>query len=644
MTLTGALAACLCAVALAVSLGTGAPSAGADSACPNETIRAAQGATHTADCRAWERVSPADKGGGDIVAGDESIVAEKEGNGATFNSLYGFGDTVGSGAVGRTTYLARRGPTGWSTHSLMPTPAPEANQVLFAKDTMQVFSEDLSTALLWAYDLPSVTDDTPERMNLYVEDTATRALRPVSVSQVQKLPFQSFLDPNSAPISGVSDDAKHLAFANTTQMLPDAAAGQENVYKWDDGALSVAGKLPGESSAPVAGSSIAYRNVRGTMSADGTRLAFTSSGQLYIRIENTRTDLVSESENPAFALPEEAQNVHFEGMTPDGRNVFFTTDSPLLEEDTAPGPDLYRWTYGPDPEHERNLTLITDDGGALSDSGFGGSLVGMSDDGQVVYVHDIGGFITIWNGGVTATVDPSAPRPTEPNEWLTLVSTEPGNGRVSPDGNWLTYIKNQQMYVYDRADETLTCVSCPGGASLRPQLTKSYYDNATFRPRFLSNGGRVFFTSTASLVPQDVNTVADVYEYDGPTGKLSLVSSGTGRQPSEFADASASGNDVFFVTRAQLVPSDHDEYADLYDARVGGGFDEAEAPSSPCLGEACQGAGAGTPNGPPISSTGATRGNLKPHRCAKGRTRVKRHGKVRCVKHKQRGHHRGGSK
>lgn len=663
----GALAAFLAAAVFAAVLGTRAPSAGAVAACPNEAIRAAQRSTHTADCRAWERVSPADKGGGDIIAEGESIVAAQGGDGAIFDSRNGFGDTIGSGAVGRTTYLARRGPAGWFTHSLTPTPRPEANQVLIANTKVEVFSDDLKTALTWAYDLPAVSDDTPQRMNLYVEDTATRSFRPVSVSQVDQLQPTDFSDPVSAPILGVSDDARHFAFASSTQMLTDAApTPTQSIYKWDEGTLSVAGKLP-DGKAPSAAASVSPQAVRGTMSADGTRLAFISTGdgsdpapQLYLHIDGRSTAWVSEPERSSWEDGTDKSrpaNVQNEGMTPDGKNVFFTSESPLLDADTAAGPDLYRWTDGPDPEHESNLTLITHNGGALSDLGsFGNALVGMSDDGSVVYVHDNGGFITVWNDGVTSTVDPSVPRENNGKAGLGLTVTQPGNSRVSADGNWLAYINNQsQMWVYDRKDDSRTCVSCPGGASLTPELTNGgRLDRSTLRPRFLSNNGRVFFTSTGALVPADINGVADVYEYDSHTGKLGLLSSGTGNQPSEFADASAGGDDVFFVTRAQLAPSDHDEYADLYDARVGGGFDEAEAPNSPCLGEACQGAGAGAVGGPPISSTGATRGNLKTHRtprCRKGTRPVKRHGKTRCQKTKHPGKqkrdaggNRGGSK
>ena len=76
------------------------------------------------------------------------------------------------------------------------------------------------------------------------------------------------------------------------------------------------------------------------MSADGSRQSFLSGGQLYLRIDAARTALVSESENEGVA----ASDAFFEGMTPDGKNVFFVTDTPLLAADTAPGPTF---TAGP---------------------------------------------------------------------------------------------------------------------------------------------------------------------------------------------------------------------------------------------------------------------------------------------------------
>ena len=164
--------------------------------------------------------------------------------------------------------------------------------------------------------------------------------------------------------------------------------------------------------------------------------------------------------------------VHFEGMTPDGKNVFFVSDTPLLAGDTAPGPDLYRWSDSADPAHDANLTLITNDGPAINISPFGGSLVGMSDDGRRVYVHDRRPADAVGGRRDERCRPVCAPqwRLSDPNGQLTLAAWGPGFGRVSPDGNWLAYIDftDSRMYLYDRRAGTRTCVSCPGDASVVP--------------------------------------------------------------------------------------------------------------------------------------------------------------------------------
>ena len=240
--------------------------------------------------------------------------------------------------------------------------------------------------------------------------------------------------------------------------------------------------------------------------------------------------------------------------------------------------------------------MITNTGGALHDSGgFGAALVGMSDDGRRVYVIESSGHLTLWDDGVTTIVDPSVPREgAAPKQQITLSATQPGNGRVSPDGNRLAYIKGGVMYLYDHANESLTCASCSayGGsaqASVEPQMTSGNgYDYIASRPRFLTDDGQVFFSTKTALVPEDTNGIFDVYEFDGQSGELHLLSSGTGSEPAMFADASRSGDDVFFATRQPLTGSDPDGVLDLYDARVGGGLPEPPPVPSPCSGESCQ--------------------------------------------------------
>jgi hypothetical protein len=129
----------------------------------------------------------------------------------------------------------------------------------------------------------------------------------------------------------------------------------------------------------------------------------------------------------------------------------------------------------------------------------------------------------------------------------------------------------------------------------------------------LSDDGRyVFFSTAEALVPEDTNGRFDAYEYDTTDGSVHLISSGTDTSDSYFLDASASGHDVYFVTRQQLAGWDTDNAYDLYDARVGGGFPDPPVLVE-CRGEACHGpAGAAPPSEPPFSATLSGAGNLTP--------------------------------
>ncbi len=122
-------------------------------------------------------------------------------------------------------------------------------------------------------------------------------------------------------------------------------------------------------------------------------------------------------------------------------------------------------------------------------------------------------------------------------------------------------------------------------------------------------------------------------EYSPPNeGCLALISSGRDPADVRFIDASANGNDVFFATGLSLLSSDPG-LIDVYDARVNGGFPAPPPPPQICQGEACQAPGPAPQAPTPSSQSYSGPGNLKPARkCAKGKRKVKRGGKVRCVK------------
>ena len=111
-----------------------------------------------------------------------------------------------------------------------------------------------------------------------------------------------------------------------------------------------------------------------------------------------------------------------------------------------------------------------------------------------------------------------------------------------------------------------------------------------------ADGGVVIFRTAAPLVSHDTNagahpicheresglpdTGCDIYEWEEQGhgtctevgGCVSLISSGHAPEGDTEAVISSSGRDILFRTTAALVPEDTDGVADIYDARVEGGF------------------------------------------------------------------------
>jgi hypothetical protein len=179
-----------------------------------------------------------------------------------------------------------------------------------------------------------------------------------------------------------------------------------------------------------------------------------------------------------------------------------------------------------------------------------------------------------------ASCDPSGARPHGVRyQELALRNIDGGGGK----GTWI--------------NEGLVAANVPAWTAFKPALSR-------YQDRYLSDQGRLFFNTVDALVPQDSNGTLDVYEYE-PSGVgscteatatvsprsdgcVGLISSGTASRESVFLDASENGDDVFFLTTAQLSKRDTDTTYDVYDARVGGGEPEPVAPVE-CQGDACQG-------------------------------------------------------
>jgi Tol biopolymer transport system component len=97
-----------------------------------------------------------------------------------------------------------------------------------------------------------------------------------------------------------------------------------------------------------------------------------------------------------------------------------------------------------------------------------------------------------------------------------------------------------------------------------------------------------------SCTSQQLNHGPGCEVYVWHNGSVNMISDGQDPNGAVYAGMSATGSDVFFQTRAQLVGQDADALGDIYDGRIGGGF-PAPSPEPSCSGEACQGSAPAAP-------------------------------------------------
>lgn len=598
------------------------------------------------DGRVWERVSPTDKLGSDILGGTQFAVPEASirsqaadhGDAVTFSSSGKFG---GDGAPAFSQYLAKRGPEGWSTVGINPRQLP--NVSIRNPNRYEWFSDDLTMGIVSTN--ASLNPDAPERVvNLYLRDNATGMVQTISNGDESTPKGTNFLS------RGASADGTHVVFyLSSSGTLFERVVGGEvrEVGILPDGTPTVANLGGSVHSAETTGLN--------PVSDDGSRVFFTAEefgdfGDkiLYVRENGATTREIGrgafqgarssdggvafliggpDSSKPSLLrwdasapagsdLIELTAGISANGsvlgttaMTDDAETVYFVAVGDLTGEGSHRHPNLYRWRQG---EGVRFIATVGD--------------------------NDTG----LWTEDVIAEGGPSAGQPFR-------------QARVTPNGRYLAFISRRsltaydtdgtsQIYIYDSAVDRLACASC--GLVTPKSKTGSWLlscqaigggcsGNDYFNRNLSQDGRRLIFDSGDALVPRDTNGTIDVYEWQD--GELHLLSSGTSAAPSRFVDASVDGDDVFFTTAQQLAPSDRDDLVDIYDARVGGRVEPKVG--VPCVADECQ----GTPTPPPAFRTPATasvgaNGNASPRkpRCRKGR--VLRKGKCAARKSNRKGH------
>jgi hypothetical protein len=426
---------------------------------------------------------------------------------------------------------------------------------------------------------------------------------------------------------------------------------------------------------------------------------------LYMRVDDAVTFDVSQG-----------HDVSYVGMTEDASKVYFTSPEQLTTDDHDASVDLYMWSEAGAEEGEPlTLVSMGDNPGNPGEAGnsdscsahFTNAEYGITKNCDVVtysnlsYCELYGGqggncrsdnSIAAKNGDIyflsPEQLDGSRGIPNQENlydyregkvQFVASFSghdhcyehTVPGNSytescsatplarlQVAPDDSHMAFATDNrvtqydsgghlEMYLYDPANRRVACVSCiPNGEKPTSDIA------ASEDGLFMTNDGRVFFSTEDALVHADTNEALDIYEY--LNGRAQLITTGTGDThvpPNSLTSVlsrpglvsvSADGRDVYFSTYDTLVSQDHNGlFLKFYDARAGGGF-PANAPPPPCeAADECHAAGSLPP--PPIQNeTSASLAGGNASQKASQHKRHKRHRRHRShhsqpVNHRQKG-------
>ncbi len=410
------------------------------------------------------------------------------------------------------------------------------------------------------------------------------------------------------------------------------------------------------------------------ISDDGETIYFTGTPvggtvpTLYARKNGATTVTVS---NPSPAECTTCSPTPFEalyqGASADGSQAYFLTKQQLLNADTDSIQDLYLYDFNNSAGH--HFVQVSGGGAGDPTPGSGANVAGVvrtSPDGSHAYFVASGVLTTTPNSsGQVATIGApnlyafsrDAAHPAGSTKFVgTLLPADSGlwsivdvrrQARTSPDGDFLVFATkaaltpddldaSSDVYRYDATSGQLLRLSIgePGfpassngntpGKEAGVSTIAGYVQNGAmasvnqYANPISDDGSRVIFATNEQLQADDVNNGPDIYLWN--EGSVSMISDGrdTSREGAPWETAqtaaiSASGDDIVFSTRAQVLGPDTDELLDVYDAKVDGGLPYTPPPP-PCVSvEACHGSAAADPtSATPGSATFTGPGNSVP--------------------------------
>jgi hypothetical protein len=565
--------ATLVAVVAGLFSGGFVSSAVAAESCANAAVRLQTGSTALPDCRAYEMVSPPYKQGFSVNRGftrftDDGVVS--------FRSLGAFAGNVMGGPSN--VYHSVRSAEGWVTSSM--DPPGSVYETSLGETAVGGFDE--SADLRWSL------------WRMYRRDTET----PADIGFWRRGPDGVFTRMGGGLFygGGSAGDLSHVL-----------AAGGEYVGTGHEGP-------PRPVSVDNNGQSLGVSCLR-EMSPDGRVIVLgvgcvgSGDSRLWARGGGRATVAVSgsectrEADDPGGAC-NGAPGVTYAGGAVDGSRVFFTTSQQLVNGDVDQSSDLYACDIpagAPAPVGAANPCAALTEVSGVASGGRVESVVSVSEDGSRVYFVaqgvladnlDVGGVGALAGAENLYLWERDSGHPAGQIRYVSRLrgGNDLTQAQMTPDGRYLLLVTTNKLeagdaddardvYRYDAQTHTMVRVSASvaGGGGNGQGFDVSIPE----LPAVSADGSTVIFDTAEALSISDTNGVDDVYSWRD--GQVSLISAGGGSA----VGVTPSGRDLFFRTAAPVLGADSDANADLYDARLGGGFAPAQTPP-PCSGDQCQ--------------------------------------------------------
>jgi hypothetical protein len=401
-----------------------APPAGA-STCPNAQFRSGP-SERLPDCRAYEQVSPVEKGGQDALTLQPMFPAQAAPCEASEPCAISYMSVTAAFAGAQANeypnaYVTARSPSGWQTTPLSP-PTPQAPVSSNPKLTYN-FSEDLSHVVI-RVPPQQLTEGAPAGVyNLYLRQPGGEysLLTTIAPPEPPAAGCGRCSEHEDAPaFAGASSEFGHVLFeANDSLVAGAPGGGVQNLYESAAGQVHLVGflpdnEVPADGATAGAGIEASGENageLTHAISQDGEDVLFeaTADGgvpdaqqqgdiELYDRIDGSKTVEVSAPAPGAQSSKCEteagvcsAQSAQFWAASADGSAVYFTSKAALTKESHTgpepedPGNDLYRYDL-----ESRTLTDLTPDvynhkPPEETDGARVLGVVGASEDGSYVY-------------------------------------------------------------------------------------------------------------------------------------------------------------------------------------------------------------------------------------------------------------------